>query len=89
MSREKLKFLERNLEGIKMARKTYTSTAVKARWNRKNYDRMAILIPKGDKEIFAEMAEKEYGMSMNGFINMQIRRMLGVSEEDWKPLHFG
>ena len=72
-----------------MARKTYTSSQVKARWNRKNYDRMAVLIPKGEKGNFTEMARKEYGLTMNGFINMQIRNMLGVKEEDWHPLYKG
>ena len=70
-----------------MARKTYTSTAVKAKWNKKNYDRIAILIPKGQKEVLAEYARKEYGLSMNAFVNMQIRKILGVSEEQWHPLY--
>ena len=72
-----------------MARKTYTSPAVKARWNKKNYDRIAILIPKGTKEAFMEMANSKYGLSMNGYINMQVRRLLGVSQDDWKPLYKG
>lgn len=72
-----------------MARKTYTSPQVKARWNKKNYDRIAILIPKGDKEKFAEMARAVYGLSMNGYINMQVRKLLGVSEDAWRPLYKG
>ena len=72
-----------------MARKTYTSSKVKQRWNKKNYDRLAILIPKGQKEVFAEQVRKEYGLSMNGFINWKIRTLLGVSEENWKPLYKG
>lgn len=67
--------------------KPYTSTEVKARWNKKNYDRMSILLPKGTIEEFKEYAWKEYGLSMNGFINFTIRRLLGVSEDDWKPLY--
>ena len=70
-----------------MARKTYTSPQVKARWNKKNYDRIAVLIPKGLKEPFMEMAEKDYGLSMNGFINLQIRTLLGISEDAWHPLY--
>lgn len=70
-----------------MARKTYTSPQVKARWNKKNYDRIAILIPKGMKEKFSEIAEKEYGLSMNGYINWKIRTILGVPEERWHPLY--
>lgn len=72
-----------------MARKTYTSPAVKARWNKKNYDRIAILVPKGQKEEFAEHVRKTYGLSMNGYINWQIRKLLGVSESQWHPLYKG
>ena len=72
-----------------MARKTYTSAAVKARWNKKNYDRMAILLPKGQKDDFMEYAQKVYGLSMNGYINFKIRTLLGVSEDKWKPLYKG
>ena len=72
-----------------MARKTYTSSKVKERWNKRNYDRIAILIPKGKKEAFAEFARKEYGLSMNGYINFQVRKLLGVSEDKWKPLYKG
>ena len=72
-----------------MARKTYTSAKVKARWNKKNYDRLAVLIPKGQKEVFAEAVRKEYGLSMNGFINWKIRTLLGIDEENWKPLYKG
>ena len=72
-----------------MARKTYTSAKVKARWNKKNYDRLAVLLPKGVKEEFKEFAWKEYGLSMNGYMNMQIRKILGVSEDAWHPLYKG
>ena len=72
-----------------MARKTYTSPQVKARWNKKNYDRIAILLPKGMKEEFAEYALHEYGLSMNGFINLKVRTILGIPEERWHPLYKG
>ena len=72
-----------------MARKTYTSPQVKARWNKKNYDRLAILIPKGQRDKFQEMAREVYGLSMNGYVNMQVRKLLGVDEEQWKPLYKG
>lgn len=70
-----------------MKRKTFTSAKVKARWNKKNYDRIAVLIPKGQKDVFAETVRKRYGLSMNGFINWKIRSLLGVNEEQWKPLY--
>ena len=72
-----------------MARKTYTSPQVKARWNKKNYDRLAVLLPKGLKDEFKEFAWEEYGLSMNGSINMKIRTVLGISEDKWKPLYKG
>lgn len=72
-----------------MARKTFTSTQVKARWNKKNYDRMAILVPKGMKEEFSECVRQVYDLSMNGFINMKIRQILGISIDQWKPLYKG
>jgi len=72
-----------------MARKTYTSPQVKARWNKKNYDRIAVLIPKGQKDEFSAFVKEKYGLSMNAYINWQIRKLLGVSEEDWRPLYRG
>ena len=69
--------------------KSYTSPQVKARWNKRNYDRIAILVPKGDKERLQELAEKVYGLSMNGYINMQVRSLLGVTEDAWHPLYRG
>ena len=72
-----------------MARKTYTSPQVKARWNRKNYDRLTVLLPKGVKEDFVEFAREVYGLSMNGYFNMQVRKLLGVPEERWHPLYKG
>ena len=67
-----------------MARKTFTSTAVKQRWNARHYDRIVLLFKKGDKEKVMDYA-KRHGMSMNGYINKTAREILGVSEEEWKP----
>lgn len=39
-----------------MARKTYTSAAVKDRWNKKHYDRMAFHCKKGGGELMKELA---------------------------------
>ena len=69
-----------------MARKTYTSPKVKARWNRRHYDRITILVKKGKKDEIAEFAKKQ-GMSMNGFFNQIAREVMGVSEGEWKPLY--
>lgn len=67
-------------------RKTYTSPKVKARWNRRHYDRFTILVKKGEREKIAEYA-KSQGMSVNGLFNEIIREVLGVEEQDWKPLY--
>lgn len=66
-----------------MARKTYTSPAVKARWNRKHYDRMAVLVPKGKKEIIQKYA-KEHNLSMNAMIAEMLRCEIGLTELEWK-----
>ena len=72
-----------------MARKTYTSSAVKTRWNNKHYDRVVLLLPKGDKELLGQMAEKKYGMTRNAYGNLVIREMMGIPEEEWKALYIG
>ena len=72
-----------------MARKTYTSPEVKTRWNNRHYDRVVLLLPKGDKEVLDEMAYKKYGLSKNGYGNMVIRLLMGIPESQWKALYIG
>ena len=48
--------------------KTKTSTGVKRRYNEKAYDRLAITVPKGRKEVIQDHAEAR-GESLNGFVN--------------------
>ena len=60
-----------------------TSAAVKARWNRKNYDRLTALFPIGKKELFKKFAE-EHGTSMNGMINDLLRYEMGIPTSQWK-----
>lgn len=48
-----------------------TSTASKRKYNEKTYERIALVVPKGKKEIIKSAAEKE-GKSLNGFINEAI-----------------
>lgn len=50
-----------------MSRKTHTSTEVKDRWNRKNYDRIGIYISKGSREFLTDLATCR-GMSVNQYI---------------------
>lgn len=45
-----------------------TSAAVKNRWNRENYDRIEIIVPKGKKDRIKAHAESR-GESVNAFIN--------------------
>ena len=52
-------------------RKTHTSTAVKARYNAKAYDRIELKVPKGKKADLQDHAAGR-GESLNGFINRAI-----------------
>lgn len=65
-------------------RKTYTSPAVKARWNKKNYDRFAVLVPLKQEEAIRKYVQ-ENNLSMNGLINELLRREMGISEVEWNP----
>jgi uncharacterized protein (DUF1778 family) len=48
-----------------------TSASVKNRYNAKAYDRIALVVPKGQKEIIKAYAES-HGESVNGFIQKAI-----------------
>lgn len=50
-----------------MKRKTYTSTAVKNRWNKKHYDTVRFHVPKGALEEVHKAAEV-HGLSMAAYI---------------------
>ena len=52
-----------------------TSTAVKNRYNAKAYDRIAVCVPKGKKDIYKAHAEKN-GKSLNGLINELLEKEL-------------
>lgn len=45
-----------------------TSAAVKNEWNKKNYDRINLMVPIGKKEEYKAIAESK-GESLNGYIN--------------------
>ena len=57
-----------------------TSSAVKQRYNEKAYDRLAITIPKGQKETI-EAAARAAGESVNGYVNRAVLLRMGL--EDW------
>lgn len=48
-----------------------TSAAAKNRWNEKAYDRITVVVPKGEKEVIRAYAEAN-GESVNGYINRLI-----------------
>lgn len=48
-----------------------TSAAVKNRYNAKNYDRLNIIVPKGEKETLKALAAS-LGESLNEFVNRAI-----------------
>lgn len=52
-----------------------TSAAVKNRYNAKAYDRIAVVVPKGQKEIIKAHAESK-GESLNGFIQRAIEETM-------------
>lgn len=52
-----------------------TSSRVKNRYNRKAYDRLTIIVPKGEKEKIKERAETE-GLSLNGYVKAAIEEKM-------------
>lgn len=66
-------------------RKTRTSSAVKNRYNEKAYDRINLVVPKGEKERIKEAAEKN-GESVNGLINRVVMAEVDKIEAEGKDL---
>ena len=52
-----------------------TSAAVKNRYNAKAYDRITVVVPKGQKDIIKAHAESK-GESVNGFIQKAIAKAM-------------
>ena len=52
-------------------------------YNEKAYDRLAITIPKGQKQAVEAHAQNK-GESINGLVNALLRADMGLSEEEWK-----
>lgn len=58
-------------------------TDYKRAYNEKNYARLNITIPKGQKQaVEAHAASK--GESVNGLVNALLRADMGLSESEWK-----
>lgn len=58
-------------------------TAYKQAYNEKAYARLAITIPKAQKEA-VEAHAKAQGESVNGLVNALLRADMGLSEAEWK-----
>lgn len=52
-------------------------------YNEKAYDRLAITIPKGQKQAVEAHASGK-GQSVNGYVNGLIRADMGLTEDEWK-----
>ena len=58
-------------------------TAWTRAYNEKAYARLAITIPKAQKEALEAHAQDK-GYSINGLVNELLRTDMGLSEADWK-----
>lgn len=56
-------------------------TRANRKYNEKAYDRVALTVPKGEKEIIASHAS-ERGESLNGFINRAISETMMRDKKD-------
>ncbi len=45
-----------------------TSSQSKNKYNRKAYDRISVMLPKGKKDLYKKVAQSK-GLSLNGYIN--------------------
>ena len=52
------------------------ATRAKNKYNRKMYDRINIMVPRGDRAVIKSVAY-DYGMSMNEFISRLVYRAIG------------
>ncbi len=66
---------------------SYTSPAVKARWNKKNYDRLVAVVPK-EREETVKAYVKAHNTSMNALICDLLRYEMGLTEKQWKQKTF-
>ena len=59
------------------------TTAYKQKFNEQAYDRLAITIPKGQKQAVEAHAQSK-GESVNGLVNALLRADMGLTLEEWK-----
>ena len=64
-----------------MKRKTKTSAEVKNRYNAKAYDRIPVVVPKGEKAIIEAHAKEHGDKSTNAFIKRAIDETMQRDKE--------
>lgn len=60
-----------------------TSAKVRNEWNKRNYDRIGITVPKGMKEEVSAYVRKR-GIPFNQLINILLRDEIGVLAVEWR-----
>ena len=60
-----------------------TSCAAKNRYNKKTYDDIRLVVPKGRKADVEEYC-RSHDTTVNGLINELLRNRLGLTLEQWK-----
>ncbi|WP_088187529.1 Arc family DNA-binding protein [Desulfosporosinus sp. FKA] len=56
-------------------------TKANRKYNEKAYDRVALTVPKGQKEVIKDFAEKN-GLSLNSFINEAIQEKMSKKDAE-------
>ncbi len=64
-------------------RKKFDSNAYKRGFNERTYDRISVVVPKGQKTHIEAFA-KDRGSSVNGIINTLLQREMGLTDEQWQ-----
>ena len=54
--------------------------AATARYNKKTYDRIDVIVPKGKRKVIQDFAKKQ-GLSTNKFINQAIDKAMSEKED--------
>ena len=61
-----------------------TSSESKNKYNAKAYDKVSVMLKKGQREIIADYASSQ-GLSLNGYINKLISEDMGKALTNVKP----
>ncbi len=69
-----------------MAKNSKAKIKANNKYTAKAYDRLNIVIPKGQKAAVEAAAKATAGGSINGYVNRLIRENLGLSEDEWKNM---